>query len=112
MLDTRLWSSTPFRNTTAWSDLTGAMELWHHALAGNVFLLTGRSYAVMPIGTGRGKGWLEAVQKQYADAAAALNVDPPPDLQSYDLDTPGDFASWTFTVGQYSRQLAVAAGLL
>jgi len=112
MIDTRLWSSTPFNNPTAWTDLTGQIELFHHALARNIFALTGRSYAVLPLGTGRGKDWLAALQKQNADAAVALNTVPPPDLESYDLEQPGDFASWTFTVGQYSRRLAVDAGLL
>jgi len=112
MIDTRLWSSTPFNNPTAWNDLTGSLELFHHALAQRTFVLTGRSYAVLPLGTGRGQSWLEALQKQNQDAAAALGTAPPPDLESYELDTPGDFASWAFTLGQFSRQLAVDAGLV
>lgn len=112
MIDTRLWSSTPFKNPTAWADLTGSLELFHHALAQNVFALHHTTYAVQPLGSGRGAGWLEALQKQNADAAAALGIPPPPDLESYDLDQPGDFASFTFTLGQFSRELAVQAGLL
>jgi hypothetical protein len=111
VIDTRLWSSTPFNNPTAFTDLTGQIELFHRALAKEVFGLTGRAYAVYPLGTGRGPEWLQALQAQNSAAAAALGIAPPPDLSTFDLRDPGEFASWTFSLGQFSRTLALAAGL-
>lgn len=111
MIDTRLWASTPFDNPTAFADLTGQIELFHHALAKQVFGLTGRAYPVYPLGSGRGAEWLQGVQAQYAAASAALGIAPPPDLGTYNLDDPGDFASWTFQIGNQSRVLALSAGL-
>ena len=111
MLDPRLWGSVPFNNQNAWIDFTGTFYLWHRALAAKIAALTGVSYKTYPLGTGTGDDWLHAVQRQYQNAAAALGVAPPPDLESYDLAQSGDFASWTFIVSQESRRLALAAGL-
>ena len=55
---------------------------------------------------------MAASQQTYQNAAVALGVAPPPDLQSYDLKEPGDFASWTFIISTVSRQLANAAGFV
>ena len=107
MIDTRIWASTPFRDRNAFMDLTGQIQMFHVALAQRV----SRTYPLLPIGTGRGSDWLNGLQDQCAAAAAALGVPQPPDLQSYNLDDEGDWASWTFQVGQYHRVLAVAAGL-
>lgn len=112
VVDTRLWSSTPFRNQTAWVDLTGQIQQFHIALAPKVFAMTGQNYALLPLGTTtRNPTWLGALQEQYTNASLALGLGPPPNLASYDLDDPTDFASWTFTLGQFSRRLAVTAGL-
>jgi len=111
MVDPRLWASLPFNNRNAWIDFTGCFDLWHRALAAKVAALTGTTYKTYPLGNGVGTDWLHAVQRQYQNAAAALGIAPPPDLESYDLDQAGDFASWTFTISQTSRTLARAAGL-
>lgn len=111
MEDTRLWASTPFRNPTAFVDFTGRLDLWNRALAQKVASLTGSAYKVYPLGDGGSGAWLHAVQKTYQNAASALGIPPPPDLESYDLSDPGDFASWMFIISQTSRQLALAAGL-
>lgn len=112
MIDTRLWGSTPFQNQNAWLDLIGMLDLWHRALAQHITKTTGKSYRTFPLGNGGGTEWLHAVQTTYQNAAQALGVAPPPDLESYDLNSPGDFASWTFIVSSYSRTLALSAGLL
>lgn len=112
MLDARLFSSTPFDNRTAWLDFLGTHALFHRALADKVHALTGVAYRVYPLGNGGGAEWLGAVQKTYQNAARALGIGPPPDLESYDLRQPGDFASWCFIIGQESRRLALAAGLV
>ncbi len=112
MIDTRLWSSTPFNNPTALIDLMGMIQLFHVGLTRQVALNGGRQYPVLPLGSGPlGREWLGALQQQYQDAAVAVGIAPPPDLQTYDLNDASDFASWTFAVGQFSRQLAAAAGL-
>lgn len=105
MMDPRLWSSTPFRNPTAWAELTGMIELFHRQLADVV------QYTVLPIGTGRGEGWASGLQQQCQYAASALGTGPAPDLQSYNLDDAGDFASFTFQLGQFHRALQLAAGI-
>ncbi len=111
MVDPRLWGSVPFNNKNAWDDFTGTFALWHRALATQIATLTGIAYKTYPLGTGGGDEWLHAVQRQYQNASAALGIAPPVDLESYDLTQPGDFASWTFTISQASRTLALAAGL-
>jgi hypothetical protein len=111
MIDPSLWASVPFNNPTAWEDFTGTLELWHRALSQAIFAKTGKTIGVRPIGNGGGGEWLSAVQAQYRDAAAALGLPAPPDLQSYDLKQATDFASWTWVVSQQSRTLRVQAGL-
>lgn len=110
-IDPRFFANIPFRNPTAWTDFLGTFDLWHRALAQQVFLTTGNVYRVYPLGDGGGEEWLAAVQATYVGAAKALGLPPPPDLQSYDLSQPGDFASWTFIVSEASRSLRAAAGL-
>ncbi len=112
MIDTRLWGSVPYNNQTAWLDFLGQFDLWHRALVQKVTALTGKPYRTYPLGNGGGHEWLHAVQQQYVNASAALGLAPPPDLESYDLNQAGDFASWTFIIGEASRSLALAAGLL
>lgn len=112
MEDPRLWASTPFNNQTAWTDFVGRLDLYHRALARRVFAATGKTYRVYPLGDGGGRAWLEAVQSTYRNAAVALGVQAPPDLESYDLKQAGDFASWTFIISQETRRLALAAGLV
>jgi len=110
-LDPRLFGSTPYGNPTAFLDLQGQLYFFHVALARKLGE-TGESYGVLPIGSGPGgPTWLRAVQQTYANAARAVGIAAPPDLQTYDLSDAEQFASWTFEVGQFSKTLAVAAGL-
>jgi hypothetical protein len=112
MLDPALWASTPFRNPTAYLDLVGSVELWHRALAQQIFRTTGETVRVYPLGNGGGPEFLQAVQSQYVEMARALGVAPPGDLASYDLSRPDDWASWTWQLSQNTRVLQNAAGLV
>jgi hypothetical protein len=107
-----MWGSTPFGSRNAWVDLTGMIQQFHVALAPKVFALTQRTYPLLPLGTTTmSPVWLAALQTQCDAAGEALGIGRAPDLQSYDLADPTDWASWTFNMGQFHRALAVAAGL-
>jgi hypothetical protein len=110
-VDPAVWASVPFRNKTAWADFTGTLELWMRALAQRIFQSTGQSIVVLPLGDGGGPEWLSGVQTQFEDAAVALGIAAPGDLESYNLDQAGDFSSWTWQVSNEARRLRSAAGL-
>ena len=113
MIDPRLWSSTPFRNKNALLDLNGQLELFHRALADQIARNLHKTYYVYALGTPGAtvENWMNSLQTQCSSAAQALGIPQPPDLESYDLSDEGDFASWTFQVGQFHRGLQLAAGL-
>lgn len=111
MIDTRMWASVPFKNPTAWVDFVGTHDLWWRVVSDRIVALTGAPIRTYPLGSGGGQVWLAAVQQQYTHAAEALGLEPPPDLQTYDLSEPGDFASWTWVISQTARQIALATGL-
>ncbi len=111
MIDPKLFASIPFNNKTAWTDFLGQFALYHHALADRVGRTLGTSYRVYPLGDGGGPEWLGAVQQTHQNAAQALALSPPPDLQDYALDDASDFASWTFAISQDLTRLRIASGL-
>lgn len=89
----------------------GTLDLMWKGLAPAITRQTGNVFRTYPLGNGGGPEWLDAVQKQYAAASTALGLPPPPDLQSYDLKQPADWASWTFILGQTTRSIQIAAGV-
>lgn len=110
-VDPTLWASVPFRNPTAFRDFAGTLELWTRALAQRIHQLTGASIVVLPLGDGGGAEWLSGVQTQFEEAATALGIAGPGDLESYDLSRAEDFASWTWVLSNEARRLRSAAGL-
>ena len=50
MISTRLMADTPFKDLTAFRDFSGLFWLYHRALLGQVFSVTGKTYAIRPIG--------------------------------------------------------------
>ena len=111
-IDPNLFASVPFKNRTALTDFAGTLFLWHLALQAHINdVLPGTSYAVLPIGTPGGQEWLHAIQQTYQNAARALGIGPPQDLESYDLSQEADWRSWTFLISQESLRLRVASGL-
>lgn len=110
-IDPMQFARVPFDNRTAWLDFAGTHYLWHRNLQQRIFAVTGNQYTLPPIGEPGGPQWLHAVQQAYVSAALALGVPAPPDLSSYDLRDPADFASWTFLIGQTGRALRNAAGM-
>ena len=112
MIDPRLWASIPFRNYTALQDFAGTHALWHQVLAEHsVRTFSIDPWRLYPIGSPAGKPWLEAVQAQYVAASRGLGAAPPPDLASFDLSDPVDFASWTWLLSQTAQGLREVAGL-
>ena len=110
-IDPSVFASVPFRNPTAWKDLTGTLELWFRALGQRIHQSTGQSIRVLPLGEGGGTEWLSGVQTQFESAATALGIAAPGDLESYDLSRAEQFASWTWTLSQEARRLGTAAAL-
>ena len=112
MISTRLLADTPFRDLTAFRDFSGTLLLYHRALLGQVFSVTGKAYVVMPIGDGRGEEeWLQAVQQTHANAARTLGITAPPDLTSFDMSKEADHAAFFFAVSSDLERLRLAAGL-
>lgn len=110
MIDVRIWAATPYGNRTALLDLQGQIEVFHRDLAQTV----AGSYPLINLGTPMEspKIFMEALQAQCSSAARALGLPPPPDLQTYKLEEPGDFASWILQVATFHRGLQLAGGLL
>ena len=111
MIDPSAWASVPYGNKTALLDFFGTYDLWHKALAQQIFLTLGVNYRTYPLGDGGGPEWLHAVQAQNVNVAAALGLAPPPDLSTFDLSQPEDHASFFFAISQQSKLLRTAAGL-
>lgn len=111
MMDPALWASVPFNNRTALLDLAGTLEVWFRAVNRAIAPVANRSVRSLPIGTPGGATWLEAIQAQFNEAHDALGIEPPPDLASYDLADPVDWASWTWLLSQTAQTLRVAAGV-
>ena len=111
MLDPTLFGGLPFGNKTAWIDFTGQLQLYHQSLALAIHQTTGISVRVLPLGTGGDENWLEAVQTQYEEEAAALGIAAPVDLRSYNLERREDFHAWSWLIAQETNRLRAAAGV-
>ncbi len=112
MQSTRLFASVPFRDQTAFRDFAGTFYLYHRALADTVFRTTGKQYAVLPIGDGRGEQeWMRAVQQTHQNASLALGIASPPDLTSFDLSKEADHTAWFFALSNDLERLRLSAGL-
>lgn len=110
MIDVRIWAGTPFANRTALIDLQGQMEMFHRALASRI----AQTYPLFNLGTPmtNQRQFMESLQSQCSSAARALGLPPPPDLQTYRLNEPQEFASWILQVSTFHRQLQLAGGLI
>lgn len=111
VMDPSLWASTPYGNPTAMRDYFGLESFFHRELALRAIAVTGRAYRTYPLGDGGGAPWLFAHQQELVAACAAFGIAAPPDLSSYDLGEPEQFASFHFINSNLHRQLLTAAGL-
>jgi hypothetical protein len=112
MIDPRLFASTPHRSRTGFEDLIGQVVLMHAALVPSIFAATGIVPRRFPIDAGAAlPDLLQAIQAQHVSECQALGISPPPDLQSFDLQNPTDFASWTFLLGNDLTRIKAAAGV-
>jgi len=111
VVDPHHWSHLPFGDKTAFTDFLGTHALFHAALDVAIRRLGGVPYNYPPIGDGGGSDWLLALQQAHDGAAASLFVPEPPDLTSYDLSDPDEFASWTYILALDDIRLRQAAGL-
>lgn len=112
MIDPALLASTPFDNRTAYRDLIGQIALLHNALIPAIAALTGAAVKRMPIDANADAAdLLQSIQAQHAAEAVALGIAAPPDLESFDLEDPADFASWTFVISNDLTRLKAAAGV-
>lgn len=106
-------SATPFRNPTAWKDLTGQLDLYHAVLAQTISETFGISVIKLPLGDGRADAaWLDALTRQFASECQALALDGPASYSEFDLKDPGEFASFTFQLSNDLQRVRVAAGVL
>ena len=55
---------------------------------------------------------LQSIQAQHTSFAQTLSIAAPPDLQSFDLRDPTDFASWTFLLSGDLARIKAAAGVV
>jgi hypothetical protein len=106
-----IFQDLPFRNKTALQDVQGIHWFWHRALADKIRQL-GFAYRTYPLADSVGPEWLIANQNEHAGAAFAIGIVGPPDLQSYDLDDPAQWASFWFLHAGDHRRLQLAAGVV
>lgn len=111
MIDPGLWGSTPFGNTTAREDYFGMESNWHQVLSDRISRLNGATYRRSPLGDGGGSPWLFAHQQELVAAARAVGIAAPPDLSSFNLSNPDEWASFHFLNANYHRLLGRASGL-
>src|SRR2546425_370151 len=105
------WSHLTFGDATAWIDFLGQHGLWHRALDVTVRSAGGAPYASLPLGDGGGDAWHLAHQQAHDGAARALGIAAAPDLQSYDLQDPDQFSTWTFLHSLEHVRVRRAAGI-
>jgi hypothetical protein len=105
IVDPHSWEVLVFGDQTAWQDFLGAHSLWHHQLADTIRSLGGTAYPTLPLGDGGGEEWHFAHQQHHDGAADALLIDFGPDLRSYNLTEPQEFASWCWVHAQESIRL-------
>lgn len=112
-LSPSLISGVPFRNRTAYSDLSGILFFQHQAIAETISRTLGVAVRLMPLGGAdiTSESFLFALQAQFADECRALFITPPADMQSFDLDDEAEFASWTFLVAEELSRVKSAAGV-
>ena len=108
------WAVLIFGDQNALVDFLGAHDLSHVALDRTIRAAGGAPYPHLPLGngpTGDGADWMEAHQAAHAGAASSLGIAAAPDLRSYTLNDPEQFASWTWLHAQEHVRINDAAGL-
>lgn len=112
-LDPRLISGTPWKNRTAYADLSGILALTHRAIAQQISLDLQVAVRYMPLGSAdiTSDSFLFALQSQMADECRALAITPPADIQSFDLTDESEFASWSFLVASETSRIKSSAGV-
>lgn len=113
MLDPSLISGTPFRNATAYADLSGTVLFAFRAISERISQDLGVAVRLMPLGSPdiTSDSFLFALQAQFADCCRALSIAPPADLQSFSLDDEAEYSSWTFLLSSELSRVKSAAGL-
>ena len=111
VVNPKSWEFLQFGDETALIDFYGTHMLFHRALDVKVRSLGGAAYNYPPIGDGGGDNWLLALQQAHSGAASALLIAPPPDLTTYDLNDPDEFATFFFLLAQDDIRLRQAAGI-
>jgi hypothetical protein len=113
MLDPGLLGSTPFKSPTAYIDLIGTVSLMHAILIEATIRTTGNTPARFGFDAFEPQDdMLEAIQAQHKSLAEALGLGAAPDLQSFRLTDPAQWASWTFILAADLTRLRDAAGVL
>ena len=117
MMSPSLLASTPHKSGTAFLDLIGTLTLMYSQIMQGAItnaVILGTHYPTRaPIDAGQPQAdLLSAVHNQHVSLARALGIDPPPDLQSFDLSDANDFASWTFLLADDLTRLRDAAGVV
>lgn len=112
-LSPSLISGVPFRNRTAYADLSGILFFQHRAIAETISRTLGVAVRLMPLGGAdiTSESFLFALQMQMADETRVLAIAPAADVQSFDLTDEAEFASWTFLVASETSRIKSAAGV-
>lgn len=113
MMDPSLLGSTPFKSPTAYIDLVGTVGQMHAILIDATIRKTGNVPARYGLDAGQPQDdMLESIQSQHKALAQALGIGPPPDLESFHLNDPAEWASWTFILAGDLTRLRDAAGVI
>jgi len=111
VVDPHSWAVLTFGDRDAFTDFLGTHALFHRALDVRVRQLGGVAYPSLPLGDGGGDSWMLALQQAHDGAASSLLIPASPDLASYDLSDPDQFATWTYLLALDDVRLRPAAGL-
>ena len=113
MIDPRVFSSTPHKSLTAFQDLVGQVVLMHAALIPAIIAQTGVMVRRYPIDAGAQQAdLLQTIQQQHNSECLALGIEPPPDIQSFDLKDPTEWASFTFILANDLARIKASAGIV
>jgi hypothetical protein len=117
MLDPSLLAGTPFKSGTAFLDLIGTLTLMYGQIMQGAIvnaIIAGSTFPTrVTLDAGEPHAdLLSAIHNQHVSLARALGIDAPPDLQSFDLNDPTDFAAWTFLLSADLTRLRDAAGVV
>ena len=94
MISPLCWRDIPYGDLDGWYSFRGDHANMHTAMYNSVSAGGNPLYQTYPLEDGAGPTWLSAHELEHRAVCASLGIAGPPDLSSFDLDIPDQYAEW------------------